>query len=251
MQVEGIANITVCVDSVRAVRDFYAEAIALPWGGQRENQIWLYWSPTRITLIEPTAEDRHLIGRTTGVTVRVRGEGDLGRLAGRIGEKGFHVTRMESFRGGSRLLVNDPSGNQLALWETPDPPDDLNYVQGPSQVAIRVADLRQSLLFYHAGLELSMDDQPDPGTAVFFSGATQLVITEHDKFAPCPPTRGDTGVTLRVDDVEAFVDSLRHRGARIVTEPQNIKGAAIATVADPSGNLLNLLSVPDAPSEGE
>lgn len=243
MSIDRIASVNVFVRDVEAASDFYEGALALPLGRRTPNLLTLYTGKTVLNLIRATGQDLAQVGRTTGLALRMRGTGELGIFARRLEGKGRSISERDiaGWRDGAILEVKDPDNNRLTLYESESVRDDLTFFDGPSAVVVRVKSLRRALETYLGVFELSMLDQPDPNTAIFMPGGTQLILTDRGVYSPAAPTDGETGLCFEVSDPERTFDDLAGRGLRFATPPQLAGTHWVAGVRDQDGNVLTLL----------
>ncbi len=242
MRFRNIQSVTLYFHAVHAARPFYEGALDLPYGRSGGSMVSLYTKETALNLVAADDSTRDLVGRDSGLTLRMRGEGDMSVVAKRLQKEGHgDGTQADYFRGGKRAHVMDPARNRITLWEDPGDPDDLNMFDGPASVTVKVRNIQRALAFYTMTLELPMLDQPDRTTAVFFPGGTNLIIAESDSWSPAPPVSGETGVCLLVESPYAMIDTLKGRGVRFVEGPVEIEDAVLAQFEDPDRNRMTML----------
>ncbi|CAH2032679.1 VOC family protein [Trichlorobacter ammonificans] len=116
----SMKNVVVFVTDLGRAKSFYADQLGLPLAG--ETQMLLEFFPaTGTTLGIALAlqdEARKLVGRHSGITLRVSG---IEKLCERL--KGSGVTFVEDLEvspWGKMAVIADPDGNQFALVELPD-----------------------------------------------------------------------------------------------------------------------------------
>jgi predicted enzyme related to lactoylglutathione lyase len=242
MRVNGVHSISLFVPSYESVKDFYLTGLSLPFGATRPGLHSIYTGRTALALIDAGSEDSALVGRQTGMTLRTRGPGDFEQFLGRLTKNGNTVGAIESHAVGRTARLTDPVGNQFCLWDAPDYSQAPHLFDAPAMISIGVRDLRHAMPFYHGVLELPMFDQPDANTALFFPDATHVVISARPGWSPSPPAVGETGLCLRVEGLDSYVDGLKFRGAELVEE-SNVDGALIAAaIKDPDGNQITLIA---------
>lgn len=121
---------------------------------------------------------------------------------------------------------------------------------GPiAAVRVWTTDLGVARRFY--GGQLGLDETwSSDGVATFATGSAQLVVEQvqpGDEEGEALVGRF-VGVSFTVGDVGAVVAQLAAAGVPIVGEPEAQPwGATLAHVADPDGNVLTLVELPDAP----
>jgi lactoylglutathione lyase len=102
-------------DIARAI-DFYGARLGLPITKQGSFGAEIFDEPTRIG-IHPAvhADAKALVGRHTGITLRVPG---LLHYCGQLHDRGVRfVAEPTQQSWGVMAMVADPDGNVLALWE--------------------------------------------------------------------------------------------------------------------------------------
>lgn len=241
MRFDRILSLSLFSNNPKNLQQFYEGALDLPFGHSTDSSITMYGGDTALNVLLADDETRDQVGRDTGITLRVRGEGDLKRHLARISDRGFNVSSAGPWRDGFRAHVKDPEGNGLTLWETQLSMDDLHYYDGPSSVTVKVRDLRKSLQFYLAQLELPMLDQPDAKTAILFPGGTNLILTEDGRWPPAEPIRGETGICLLADDPYSIVDMLKGKLVPFAEGPKETASSIAATLRDPDGNRITFI----------
>lgn len=241
MAVTAIQSVNVFAKSLDATVRFYDDVLSLPIVRRTDAMVTFYdgRKGAQFNVLRATGEDANNVGRSTGVSLRVREYGDLESFVRRLQAKagGGDVT---PFPGGNRLESRDPDDNRVYLAEHRDEPDSPAIFDGPASVTVRVRNLRSALEFYVGLLELPMADQPDPGVVVLFSGQTQLLLTDRPGRTPAVPVDGETGICLAMDDAERTFDDLAGRGARFAVAPRLLGPAWLASLRDPDGNVFTL-----------
>lgn len=243
MRIRHILSVNLFVADLEAARAFYEDGLVLPVGRTTDELITFYTGDTQFNLMPGTGDNAGLVGRETGITLRMRGEGDLARMIQRLRDKGYAPSDRDfgPLRRGHRLHLSDPSNNRLTLFEDEGGMDDLSYFDGPSSVTLKVKDLRRSLSFYLTVLELPMLEQPSPDTAVLLPGGTNLVLAASNRWAAATPITGETGLVFVVDDVPAAIDHLQGNRIPFAEPPQTAGGAMVLAIRDPDGNVLTLM----------
>jgi predicted enzyme related to lactoylglutathione lyase len=246
MTIDCVLSVNVFVDQLDAVAAFYVDGLSLPLSSKSASQLSFYYGMTSLNIHQASDADRHSIGRPTGLGLRTRHASDVDQIVKRLRTKFTSQANIatESWARGTRVNITDPANNQLTIWGTDDPNDDEfpHLFEGPSIVTIPSRDLRRSLGFYYGVLQLPMMEQPNPQTAIFFHDGCRLIVTANDPWSPAPPTTGESGVCLSTTDLDGLVHNLEHHGislAEPITGNSTIRGAS---VRDPDGNLLTLLS---------
>ncbi|NPV60634.1 MAG: VOC family protein [Actinobacteria bacterium] len=108
---------------------------------------------------------------------------------------------------------------------------------------IAVADMEESVRFYSQilGLEIASRHHPRPGlniTLLKGEGDAMVELIE-DRETPRKP--GLFSVGMEVEDIEAKVEELESRGARITLRPTPITVGTIALLEDPNGAQVALI----------
>ncbi|MBT9556130.1 MAG: VOC family protein [Myxococcales bacterium] len=243
MAITQIQSVNLFVSESDAVLRFYEDGLALPLARRAPGLTAFYTGDVHLNLVKPAGSDSSLIGRSTGVTLRMRGDGELPQILRRLESKGFSASEKDlvRWRNGARAEVKDPDGNRLTLIEDPDWRNDLTFFDGPSSVCLRVKALRPALEFYLGMLELSMDEQPDPNVAILMPGGTQLVLTDRGQPFPAIPVEGETGICFTVERPSGTFDELQGRGVRFAEAPQLVGKTWVGSIRDPSGNVITLI----------
>ena len=112
----SLHNIFIFVTDIPAARRFYADQLGLPLAG--ENGMMLEFFPgagTSLSLaLAMQDEARAMVGRHTGITLKVNG---LKALCDKLTVEGVtFVMPFEASPWGEMAVVVDPDGNQLRLW---------------------------------------------------------------------------------------------------------------------------------------
>ncbi|KAA0891631.1 VOC family protein [Oryzomonas rubra] len=111
----SMKNVVIFVTDLAKAKRFYAELLGLPVAGQSEMVMEFFpGTPTTLGVSLALHEDaRRLVGRHTGITLRVEGIEALCESL-RVGGVTF-VEPLESSPWGKMAVVADFDGNQLAL----------------------------------------------------------------------------------------------------------------------------------------
>lgn len=106
-----------------------------------------------------------------------------------------------------------------------------------------VADMEESVRFYTEvmGLEIESEHNPRPGlTITLLKGeGDALIELIHDTQNPQEP--GLYSVGMEVEDINATVQELKSKGARITMEPVPITVGTLAFLEDPNGVRIALI----------
>jgi catechol 2,3-dioxygenase-like lactoylglutathione lyase family enzyme len=122
-------------------------------------------------------------------------------------------------------------------------------------VRVFVDDLAPARAFYGGELALPLRAAGPEGCWVVFDGGGVDLVVERVP-ADAPPedlalVGRFSGMSLEVDELDAVCRALAERGVRISSPPETQAwGGRTATVADPAGNLLQLVQYPSARDAG-
>ncbi len=241
MAIESIQSVNVFVRNLEAAVRFYDDVLSLPLARRADGMATFYSGQrgAQLNVLRAGSEDAGSVGRHTGIALRVREFGDLDSFVRRVEAKTGRAD-VSSFRRGNRLELRDGDDNRMALVETQSPEENPPIFDAPASVSVRVRNLRAAMEFYVGLLELPMVDQPDPNSALFFSGTTQLILADRPGITPATPVDGETGICFALDDAERTFDDLMGRGARFAVPPRLLGPAWIASLRDPDGNVFTL-----------
>lgn len=121
----SLYSIAVFVTDMDRALEFYQNTLGLPLRNRGDFGAEFLEGPTRLGVhpaVHPDA--RALVGRHTGLTLRVEG---LLAFCDRLHDAGVRFINPPTQQGwGIMAMIADPDGNILALWEPPPP-------EGPSQ----------------------------------------------------------------------------------------------------------------------
>jgi catechol 2,3-dioxygenase-like lactoylglutathione lyase family enzyme len=118
---------------------------------------------------------------------------------------------------------------------------------GVHHIGIVTARLAELEAFYVEVLGLPVAMRWDEARIIFIElGGAWLELIGQQADAPARPAAGlgDVGlnhIALRVDDVDAAYHELLARGARAVSAPEDFQTVRIAFVADPDGNVVEVV----------
>ncbi len=113
-------------------------------------------------------------------------------------------------------------------------------------VTLHVMDLPKAVAFYRDSLGLTLGEHmPEAGWAEFDLGGVRLGIHADPKGEEVGGRRpgGASGFYFVVPDVDAAISTLRERGVAIEDEPADKPYGRDATVRDPDGNVLALVTM--------
>jgi catechol 2,3-dioxygenase-like lactoylglutathione lyase family enzyme len=108
-----------------------------------------------------------------------------------------------------------------------------------------VHDVEQAIVFYRDLLRFAVEMHPAPGFAALSRGDVRLYLNAPGaggagRAGGSPEPGGWNRFQLEVEDLDAFVDTLREGGARFRGDRVEGQGGAQILVEDPSGNVVEL-----------
>ncbi|HEX9079985.1 MAG TPA: VOC family protein [Desulfuromonadaceae bacterium] len=108
-------NIVVFVTDLARAKAFYAETLGFPLAGETEMLLEFFpGAPTTLGVALALQEDaRRLVGRHTGITLRVEQIEKLCEALARAGAR--FVEPLETSPWGKMAVIADPDGNLFAL----------------------------------------------------------------------------------------------------------------------------------------
>jgi predicted enzyme related to lactoylglutathione lyase len=115
-------SIGIFVHDIRAAIAFYRDDLELPMGKAGSFGAEFLEAPPHIS-VHPAnhPEAKKLVGRETGITLRVPG---LLHYCGILHERGVRFLNEPTRQSwGIMAMIADPDGNVLALWEPPETPE--------------------------------------------------------------------------------------------------------------------------------
>jgi predicted enzyme related to lactoylglutathione lyase len=114
--IAGVHSVAVFVRDLDRALTFYRDVLELPLGKQGSFGGEFFLEPAHIGVHPAVHPDSQaLVGRHTGITLRVSG---LVPLSGRLHERGVtFVSEPTQMAWGIMAMIADPEGNVLALWE--------------------------------------------------------------------------------------------------------------------------------------
>lgn len=99
--------------------------------------------------------------------------------------------------------------------------------------------------FYSRGLGIELEKEDHGGLDIHFGtdiGTVHFAIHPPSNFGDRGPSRG-TAVAFQVDSIAEHLDALQELGAQVVTEPHDEGFGMVVTLADPDGNLFELVEL--------
>lgn len=117
-------------------------------------------------------------------------------------------------------------------------------IQELNHVAIHVADVERSCAFYRSVLRLETMARP----AFDFPGAWfRLGVNQElhliGRRGPVAPASANNHFALRVDDIAAWEEHLRHAGAEFQPKKRRPDGAWQIFLRDPDGHFIELFTI--------
>jgi catechol 2,3-dioxygenase-like lactoylglutathione lyase family enzyme len=117
----------------------------------------------------------------------------------------------------------------------------------PASVRYFVDDLDVAVRFYTGLLDFEVELRPSPGFAMLYRGDLRLLLSVPSAAhqlpdGTLPRPGGSNRISMRVEDLEAAIETLRRRG---IDTPVGVKagvGVDVAIFTDPSGNPLELFA---------
>ena len=121
------------------------------------------------------------------------------------------------------------------------------FVQGVHGVRYLVRDVARSVTFYTTHLGFTLGHQQLPAFASVSLGDTQLLLSGPQASGSRPMPNGDrqepggwNRVVLRVNDLAAFIETLKKGGVHFRNDMETGPGGKQILCQDPSGNLVEL-----------
>jgi len=108
-------NVVIFVTDLAKAKAFYVDLLGLPLAGQSEMLMEFFPGATTTLGVSLALQDeaRKLVGRHTGITLKVE---KIGELCATLTAGGARfIEPLESSPWGKMAVVADPDGNQLAL----------------------------------------------------------------------------------------------------------------------------------------
>ena len=121
------------------------------------------------------------------------------------------------------------------------------FVQGVHGVRYQVKDVARSVAFYTTHLGFTLEHQQLPAFASISLGDAQILLSgpQASGSRPMPDGRrqepgGWNRVVLRVNDLPAFIETLKNAGLRFRNEMETGPGGKQIQIEDPDGNPIEL-----------
>ena len=136
--------------------------------------------------------------------------------------------------------------------ERPDRPEIQTFVKGMWGVRYQVKDVSRSIDFYTKQLGLKLDQQHLPAFGQVSVGNLKLILSGPGASGsrPMPDGRqqepgGWNRVLLEVDDLPAFIETLKKAGLPFRNEMESGPGGKQIQLEDPDGNPIELFQPAD------
>ena len=121
------------------------------------------------------------------------------------------------------------------------------FVQGVHGVRYQVKDVENSVAFYTAHLGFTLEHQQLPAFASVSLGDAHLLLSGPNASGSRPMPNGErqepggwNRVVLRVNDLQAFIETLKKAGLRFRNEMETGPGGKQIQIEDPDGNPIEL-----------
>src|SRR5688500_7551942 len=121
------------------------------------------------------------------------------------------------------------------------------FVQGVHGVRYQVRDVAQSVTFYTTHLGFTLEHQQPPAFASVSLGDVQILLSGPKASGSRPMPNGDrqepggwNRVVLRVNDLAAFIDTLKKGGVHFRNDMETGPGGKQIQIEDPDGNPIEL-----------
>ena len=121
------------------------------------------------------------------------------------------------------------------------------FVQGVHGVRYQVKDVKRSAMFYTSHLGFALEHQQLPAFASVSLGGAQILLSGPQASGSRPMPNGDkqepggwNRVVLRVNDLPAFIQTLKKAGVRFRNEMETGPGGKQIQIEDPDGNPIEL-----------
>ena len=121
------------------------------------------------------------------------------------------------------------------------------YIQGVHGVRYQVKDVERSVKFYTTHLGFTLEHQQLPAFASVSLGDAQILLSGPQASGSRPMPNGQqqepggwNRIVLRINDLAAFIDTLRKAGLRFRNEMETGPGGKQVQIEDPDGNSVEL-----------
>ena len=121
------------------------------------------------------------------------------------------------------------------------------FVQGVHGVRYQVKDVARSVTFYTSHLGFTLEHQQLPAFASVSLGDAQILLSGPQASGSRPMPNGDqqepggwNRVVLRVNDLAAFIETLKKAGVHFRNEMETGPGGKQIQIEDPDGNPIEL-----------
>ncbi len=121
------------------------------------------------------------------------------------------------------------------------------FVQGVHGVRYQTRDVAQSVAFYTKHLGFTLQHQQLPAFASVSLGDAQILLSGPQASGSRPMPNGDqqepggwNRIVLRVNDLAAFIETLKEAGVHFRNEMETGPGGKQVQIEDPDGNPIEL-----------
>ena len=121
------------------------------------------------------------------------------------------------------------------------------FIQGVHGVRYQVKDVARSVAFYTTHLGFTLKHQQLPAFASVSLGDTQILLSGPQASGSRPMPNGDqqesggwNRVVLRVNDLAAFIETLKKAGVHFRNDMETGPGGKQIQIEDPDGNPIEL-----------
>ena len=121
------------------------------------------------------------------------------------------------------------------------------FVQGVHGVRYQIRDLARSVTFYTTHLGFTLEHQQLPAFASVSLGDAQILLSGPQASGSRPMPNGDqqepggwNRVVLRVNDLAAFIETLKNAGVHFRNDMETGPGGKQIQIEDPDGNPIEL-----------
>ena len=106
-------------------------------------------------------------------------------------------------------------------------------------ILLHVEDLEASIKFYEdlLGLHRGWTDEENRMIGFVFPGNDTELVIHTDPTIPNP------SFNIQVEDVEAYCKHLAEKGYKVLKEPFDVRCGRCASLADPSGNIIDIIDL--------
>ena len=229
---------------------FYSNLMELP--GRREigeNTISFYDQPAHLAIgLVPFGVDPDLAGQFAGVQLNVVPADGLDKYVQSARDAALEIPDPRQHDDVRVTSIPDSSGNSIMLIGADERPAEPTIDEAVGSVSVFVEDLERARTFYVDQLGFAVRAEPHPGLLVLGESGTALMLYQVEPDNPTTPIGIRTGITLADPDPAAVLSRVTDSDERVIDQvdgPAGEDGSSpviAATLSDPDGNLLTLLS---------